>query len=120
MAKDGTLYRWKLPAKGKDLEQYIFLTQVYRYCLGRPRHSTFRKNLRIDNHDVGHGHEGSQARKELAADGGLILVRMKDALKHAEFSPSPAMLCCASGSLHQRERLPIRFFPLAAGAGEKK
>ncbi len=49
-------------------------------------HAPFRENLRVDDHNIRHGHERGQPREQFAPHRGLVFVKVKDALKQAEFS----------------------------------
>ncbi len=50
------------------------------------RHAPFPENLRVDDHNIRHGHERGQPREQFAPHRGLVFLKVKDALKQPEFS----------------------------------
>ena len=49
---------------------------------GPPVHPCVRKDRRVDEDDVGHGHEGGQAGHKLGPDAGAVLLEFEQALEH--------------------------------------
>src|SRR5688572_21187225 len=60
-------------------------------------HSRIRKDLRIDENDISHGHEGRDARHDLRAYGGSVPLQLEIALQHWLLS-SPTRV--AAGTLY--------------------
>ena len=48
-------------------------------------HAGFGEDARVDDDDVGHGHESGEAGEEFAADGGVIFFEMKNAFEQTVF-----------------------------------
>jgi len=73
-----------MPAVPCLRESGMALTTSSRMLLSA---SDLRKNLRIHDHDVRHGHESRQTREQFAARGGLVFLQVKNAFDQAESLP---------------------------------